>query len=187
MKPFMLNNDLQMFYKYLDKAKIYLEFGSGGSTYQASIRQNINTIYSIESDKEWHEKIKNTIPNNSNIIYLFRDINTIPNTWGNPGPDCKDEQKKAYSTFPHMKDKCDLILIDGRFRVACCLKSFERISYECLIVFDDFIKRNHYHIVLDYYDIIDKTSDNSMVILRKKRNIEKVPTHVIEQYELIKG
>ena len=26
-----------MFYKYLNRAKIYFEYGSGGSTYQASI------------------------------------------------------------------------------------------------------------------------------------------------------
>lgn len=32
-----------MFYKYLDN--IYFEYGSGGSTYQASIRKNIKTIY----------------------------------------------------------------------------------------------------------------------------------------------
>jgi len=41
-----------MFYKYLDKANIYFEFGSGGSTYQSAQRSNIKTIYSVESDLE---------------------------------------------------------------------------------------------------------------------------------------
>jgi hypothetical protein len=41
MEPLMLENDKQMFYKYLDKATHYFEFGCGGSTYQAVLRQNI--------------------------------------------------------------------------------------------------------------------------------------------------
>ncbi len=45
MNPYLSNNDIIMFYKYLDKAKIYFEYGSGGSTYQASIRDNIIKIY----------------------------------------------------------------------------------------------------------------------------------------------
>jgi hypothetical protein len=36
---------------------------------------------------------------------------------------------------------------------------------DCVIAFDDFLNRPYYHIVLDYYDIIEKTKDNSMVIL----------------------
>ena len=58
MQPHLANNDKIMFYKYLDKATIYFEFGSGVSTCQASIRNNILKVYSIESDKNWHEKLK---------------------------------------------------------------------------------------------------------------------------------
>ena len=78
---------------------------------------------------------------------------------------------------PNEIQKIDLILIDGRFRVACCLN--------CLIAFDDFLPREEYNIVLDYYDIIEKTEDNNMVILKKKTNITTVPNNIIEQYELI--
>ena len=45
MEPLLAKNDKQMFYKYLDNSKIYFEYGSGGSTYQASIRNNIINIY----------------------------------------------------------------------------------------------------------------------------------------------
>lgn len=50
MDPSFSKNDLNMFYKYLDKATNYFEYGSGGSTYQASIRVNIKYIVSVESD-----------------------------------------------------------------------------------------------------------------------------------------
>ena len=42
MEPcFAGENDKKMFYKYLDNTNVYFEYGSGGSTYQASIRKNI--------------------------------------------------------------------------------------------------------------------------------------------------
>ena len=77
----------------------------------------------------------------------------------------------------------DLILIDGRFRVACCLKCYDIINDSCFIAFDDFLNRSHYHIVLDYFDIVERTRDKRMVILKKKRNVI-VPKELIKKYEL---
>ena len=57
MEPHFLTNDKIMFYKYIDKSNVYFEYGSGGSTYQASIRSNISKIYSVESDKTWFNKV----------------------------------------------------------------------------------------------------------------------------------
>ena len=54
-------NDAKLLCKYLDNINVYFEYGSGGSTYQASIRKNIKTIYSVESDITWHEKLKEII------------------------------------------------------------------------------------------------------------------------------
>ena len=51
MIPELSENDMKMFYRYLDNSTIYFEYGSGGSTYQASLRQNIKKIYTVESDK----------------------------------------------------------------------------------------------------------------------------------------
>ena len=70
MEPCLKKNDKDMFYKYLNKSKIYFEYGSGGSTYQASIRNNITRIYSVESDKEWFNLLQNKIKSN-NITYFY--------------------------------------------------------------------------------------------------------------------
>ena len=72
-------NDINMFYKYLNNAKVYFEFGSGGSTYQASIRNNINKIYSVESDKEWFNNLKQNIKSN-NITFFYNEMDTQPKT-----------------------------------------------------------------------------------------------------------
>ena len=74
-----------MFYKYLNRAKIYFEYGSGGSTYQASIRDNIKKIYCVESDLNWLNKLKENIKKN--------EMDTRPNTWGRCGENATNEQK----------------------------------------------------------------------------------------------
>lgn len=191
MKPHLANNDIKMFYKYLNRTTNYFEYGSGGSTYQASIRVNIMKIYSVESDRDWHIKLRNILKNKNNIRFIYNEMDTKPNTWGNPGPKSNETQWINYSNYitlldEESKKEIDLVMIDGRFRVACCLKCFSEINNDCLVAFDDFLNRPKYHIVLHFYDIVEKTSDNRMVILKKKKDLESVPDELIKKYELLK-
>ena len=155
MEPHLAANDKGLFYKYLDKATTYFEFGSGGSTYQASIRNNIKNIYSVESDIQWYNKLTEILNDKTNITFIYNEMNTVPDTWGHPGKNSTKSQHINYSDHirkldDSAKKSLDLILIDGRFRVACCLKCFDVIDKNCFIVFDDFLDRPPYHIVLDY-------------------------------------
>jgi protein O-GlcNAc transferase len=189
MEPWLGHNDKQMFYKYLNKASIYFEFGSGGSTYQACLKQNIQKIYSVESDLRWNHKLRQILKNETKVQFIYNEMNARPNTWGYPGKNSIPSQRKKYSDQiliinENERKKIDLVLIDGRFRVACCLKCFGVVSDDCVIVFDDFLDRPNYHIVLNYYDIIEKTRDNRMVILKKKLDVDSIPKQIIDQYEL---
>ncbi len=187
MDPHLDINDVDMFNKLLDKTTVYFEYGSGGSTYQASIRSNIIKIYTVESDMVWVNKVKDLVKS-TNIIYLINEMDTESNNWGHPGKNATDIQKISYSNqiknlSNEDQNNIDLVFIDGRFRVACCLKCHNLINNECLIAFDDFLDRPHYHIVLDYFDIIEKTTSGRMVVLKKKLNV-CVPQTLIEKYEL---
>lgn len=182
MDPFFRMRDKEMFYRYLNHASVYFEFGSGGSTYQASIRSNIRKIYSVESDLEWYAKITRLVSNHPGFRPMYIEMNTKPRTFGHPGTTATLEQKKSYSDsiVKQCVDPIDLVLIDGRFRVACCLKALQITPPNCVILFDDFLNRPHYHIVLQYCEIVEKTSDNCMVVLRKTK---EVPSGMIAQYE----
>ena len=191
MEPWFYNNDKIMFYKYLNKSKIYFEYGSGGSTYQASLYNNIKRIYSVESDLSWHTKLKQLLTNQKRINLIYNDMCTIENNWGRPGKNSTPNQWKNYSNhfvfLPKSEQKkVDLILIDGRFRVACCLKLINLINDNCFIAFDDFLNRKQYHIVLNYFDIIEKTQDNRMVILKKKQFIKPINTNRNQKIKLMK-
>ena len=181
MEPHINPLDKLLFYKYLDRATEYMEFGSGGSTYQASVRPNIKSITVIESDISWINTLRSKISHPS-IKFNYIDIESMPNSWGNPGKDCSKEKMKKYSDIEI--PQVDMILIDGRFRVACCLKLFEKITSECFIAFDDFLNRNQYHVVLDFYTIVEQSDDKCMVILKKKDCI--CPSmELITKYETI--
>lgn len=189
MEPHLGVNDKEMFYRYLKNANIYFEYGSGGSTYQAYKQNNIKKIYSVESDIQWQNKLKTTITD-SKINYIFNEMGTLPNSWGNPGKNATNTQKRNYSDHirkltKEEQDSIDLVFIDGRFRVACCLKCYDTITENCLIAFDDFLDRKQYHVVLNYFDIVEKTKDNRMVILKKIKNLN-IPKELIEKYELTK-
>ena len=188
MEPHLAKNDKEMFYKYLDEANIYFEYGSGGSTYQASIKNNIKHIYTVESDIEWQNTLKKNITN-TNVTFIFNEMDTQPNNWGHPGKKSTNLQKIKYSNHilnleKEQQTAIDLIFIDGRFRVACCLKCHDIIKDTCLIAFDVFLNRPEYHRVLNYFDIIETTKDNRMVILKKRNNVV-VPNELITKYELI--
>ena len=92
MEPHLAKNDKEMFYKYLDEANIYFEYGSGGSTYQASIKNNIKHIYTVESDIEWQNTLKKNITN-TNVTFIFNEMDTQPNNWGHPGKKSTNLQK----------------------------------------------------------------------------------------------
>jgi hypothetical protein len=184
MEPHIAPNDLQMFYNYLDKATNYFEFGSGGSTYQASKRANLQHIICVESDLAWINKIKASIGFDDRLTYIHIDINAIGTQWGRPGPKSTLNDWKKYSEAicEYKGLNIDFVLIDGRFRVACCLKCFDTLDEHALIAFDDFLDRPSYHVVLNYFEVLEKTTDKRMVILKKRRTLSP-PIELIEKYE----
>jgi hypothetical protein len=191
MQPNFKQNDKKLFYKYLNKSQYYFEYGSGGTTFEASITPNIKKIISVESDYTTHTKIKNMITTNKDkIVFQYCDMKTLPNTWGNPGKNSTLNDWINYSgqilnLNKELSSKIDLIVIDGRFRVACCLKCHLVINDDCIIILNNFFNRSYYHIVLGFFNIIEKSEDNCMVILKKnKKNVPSLD--LIKKYEEIK-
>lgn len=189
MNPLFKKNDINLFKKYINQSKVYFEYGCGGSTYLASLCDNIQKIYTVESDIEWLNKVKFNINVKKDITYIYNDMLTTPNTYGIPGKNATDIQKIEYSNkfIRTLPNNVDTILIDGRFRVACTLKLYPYINENTIIIFDDFLDRSYYHtIILNYFNVIDYTSDKSMAVLQKKINLD-IPKSLIQKYELLKN
>ena len=84
--------------------------------------------------------------------YIYADIG-LTKAWGDPVVTRKSARRlakwKKYSDIPcRFADNClpDLILIDGRFRVACALKVTKYLSNkdDWLMLVDDYVSRDQY-------------------------------------------
>ncbi len=168
------NNDIKLFNKYINNSKYYLEFGSGSSTYHASLKPKLKKIIVIEDDINMFAKVNDFMKNNKKFVNLYIDINDKSN-W------------VSYSNIvkvlnQNLLKKVDLILINGKFRIASILKLYKFINNNCIILFNNFFDKDIYNVILDYYIIIDKSEDNSMVVLKKKIN-NSPDEYIIKNYE----
>ena len=158
----MSSSENKIFEKYLSKATNYLEYGSGGSTVFASKFKNIKKIKSIESDSKWASKIQKETKTEMNYIKLGKT--------GECGTPIDLSTKHLWPTYSqHYSPEFDIVLIDGRFRVACfldiCLKKGNPT-----ILFHDFLNRSEYHIILQFCQVIE--SVDTLVVLKINENLD---------------
>lgn len=151
MKILMPEKEKNKLIEEYKKSNCILEYGGGGSTFLASSMNK--KIFCVESDKKWSDLISKQ----TNAIVHYVDIGPTKK-YGHP----KDfSNKKNWTNYPNSIwdiknfEQPDLILIDGRFRVACFLISCLRTNKKIKILFDDF-DRKEYQIVKNNFKINEK-------------------------------
>jgi len=153
-QPHMEQEGIRLLDEHLRKARVFLEYGAGGSSVMAA-RSAVEKIYSVESDPAFlravQEKIAGIGIQPNRYVPLHVDIGPT-GAWGHPS------SKEFSHRWPHYpqapwdrlkqdQKKPDLILIDGRFRVATLLASLLHAPAGCTILFDDYADRAWYHAV----------------------------------------
>lgn len=164
--PFAMTKDEKgLLLENIKYANSYLEFGIGGSTLFALANSRAN-IYSVESDLQWIKTLKEyfVIRRNENKrLKIFHvDIGQIKE-WGYPIDKRKIELFPGYSSKVFSivdTDLLDVVLIDGRFRIACTLKTILECqgTKKLKILIHDFYDRENYHIVLKYLNELYKVN-----------------------------
>ena len=134
----------------LRTSSCYLEYGSGGSTVLAA-SLNVAPLIAVESDKEWQKLVRNRLGGDSDQRFLLHADIGPTKSLGYP---VSTEHWGKFHTYPMMPwDLCrarglapDLVLVDGRFRVACFLATILFARPGCVILFDDYAERPFYHL-----------------------------------------
>ncbi len=161
--PHMTPQGLALLELELERSRIYLEYGSGGSSILA-VRKGVRKIYSVDSDagflKAVHAKIKTMGARRGSYVPLFADIGPTK-AWGRPADESKATLWPQYISAPWdaMRKKGhqpDLVLIDGRFRVASFLMTAMLASPGCVILFDDYFDRPYYHVIERHFQPVEK-------------------------------
>lgn len=174
--PHMSSAERQLFKKELEKAQRYFEFGCGGSTVWA-VKEGL-TVNGVESDEVWVNALKEKLGNQCQVKVV--DIGPTKE-WGFPVSTKYVKKFSNYSKAIHdCHDEFDLILIDGRFRVACTMAviqySMKKIeSMKNIRIFiHDFWNRPHYHVVLQFLEALDKVDTAGVFTLKNDISLEEV-------------
>ena len=172
-KPLMTLKETKAFCYFMKPNNIYFEFGSGGSTNIASYYK-IKT-FSVESNVNWHKKLKKE---NINATYITIDLKVQKS--GYPGKGTTIEDWKNYIQAYKEEYNADVILIDGRFRVACGLDIFNKIRNDTIVLIHDYTSRKEYHILENYYLKLEVW--DSLVAFIKRSNISIIPPDIYNYY-----
>lgn len=188
--PFvMFEEEKALLKKELQKAEHYLEFGTGGSTLFSLINSSVK-IDSVDTNEPWISFIKKykIVHNNlgNRLKIHFVDIGPTK-YWGYPvNDDAKEKFPNFSSKIFEITDpsQYDLILVDGRFRVACALQSIINCyqNKNLRILIHDYSLRNEYTAVEKFLDVVESQKTLFVFKVKEGVNIDEVK----EEYEKYK-
>ncbi|MCA8411568.1 class I SAM-dependent methyltransferase [Burkholderia multivorans] len=149
--PLMDDEGLATFKMHLNGTRTYLEYGCGGSTVLAA-KAGVKHIFGVDTARDWIEAVReNTKGFDAQINLSHCDVGELKD-WGFPVDDSRVKDFHRYAVLPwEAAEKAgrvpDLVLIDGRFRVASFLYSLLSAPPGMTILFDDYTNRPQYHVV----------------------------------------
>lgn len=138
----------------LGRAKVFLEYGSGGSSVLAASHP-LDRIYSVDSDEAFlaavDAKVKASGAPAGRYHPVYANIGPT-GAWGHPVSSERAALWPRYvshvwQVMMQNHETPDLVLIDGRFRVASFLISAMMAPAGTVILFDDYFDRSAYHAV----------------------------------------
>jgi hypothetical protein len=171
------------FCNQLESARNYLEYGSGGSTILAN--KLVNTLVSVDSDASLLADVRRKLaeePGRKAMTKLIHVNIGLTHDWGMPvftKPTRRrvrrweDYPSAPWRYFRSIAQQPDLILVGGRFRVACVLESLLSLSplSNTQILLDDYAERPHYQVVERFADL---EMAGRMAVLRPRRLIDRI-------------
>lgn len=164
----------------LQTTKLFLEFGCGGSTLLAD-QMAVPTV-SVESDRFYASAVRGALlhPETTQIIAVDMGITR---EWGMPMFYSRKKGVRYTSApFERLGSRLpDLILVDGRYRVACALESAAhaaRAGSQSTMLIDDYAGRPAYHILENYLGSPDRIGRGAIFRLGS----HQIPHEAIAEY-----
>ncbi len=156
-----------LFMRRLDRANSYIEFGSGGSTLAAA-RRGVPLI-AVESDWRFLRSVRRKLVelecyDEAAQKLLYVNIG-LTEAWGAPAirrpVPARLSRWRAYPAAPWPESETmaapHLVLVDGRFRVACALQAARFLSArDGEVLIDDYVDRPHYHAVERHLILVER-------------------------------
>ena len=133
--------------------------------------------YAIEGCKQYYEYgIKNGLIKN----LIFKDLKPDVSFWSYPGRNSNLSDWKNYFQAYKKEYNADVILIDGRFKIATAMDIFNKIRNDTIILIHEYNLRPQYYILENYYKYIYHWG--SLFVFIKKNEIKEIPINIQKQY-----
>jgi hypothetical protein len=147
------SSERELFESLLPDARHYLEFGSGSSTLTA-LSAGVPRITSIDSDGALLTALSALAPRyrakEDNIFVPIPLTATYTGRWGYPKGKNSVNFVAQYRKTLRDAPFADLVLIDGRYRVAAFFEVLRNVTGPTTVLWDDYTHRQEYHIVEKY-------------------------------------
>ena len=171
-----------LLWRYLQQASLYVEYGAGGST-QLACLSKVKHYLTIEADAAF---LLQLIRNSDCLIdamlqarFFAEYINIGPvsafsvpidSTWNHAWINYPNAIINiANKTKLSVDSKPDLVLVDGRFRVASALTALTVMDDDGILLIHDFFNRPHYYIVLEFANVVDCVA--TLLVAKKKKDM----------------
>ena len=125
----------------LEHAETVVEYGAGGTTLLA-VKSSAKRIISIEADPKWLSRLRRNwriglaeIQGRLDLRYV--NIGPVAKQWSMPADESGRHLWPAYALAPwRPATSADLVLVDGRFRVACIAQTVLNSPSATIVVHD---------------------------------------------------
>lgn len=150
----LFRGDDGLFVEAISDCTVYAEYGCGASTIWCANNTAV-PIIAVDTSSEWIARVRQGSGRTDNLNMVHVDLGELGD-WGRPVEYSRRRAFADYIAAPWTFDaKPDLILVDGRFRVACFLQSLVNADEGATILFDDYTERRQYHVVEEFAERIE--------------------------------
>jgi len=132
-------------------------------------------ILAVDSSLAWIAKVREATADQAErrITIEAIDLGELGD-WGYPSTYHHRFRNYVHSPLQHSPVKPDLVLIDGRFRVACFLHSLLTAEAGTPILFDDYTNRPYYHLVEEFCPIEQTEGRQALFRLPEELDRERI-------------
>jgi hypothetical protein len=174
-KPHFKGIELPAFLSFLTKNTTYFETGSGCSSVMA--KYYTKKSYAVEGGRDFYnEGVKHGLKEN----LLFRNLKPDSKIWSYPGKKSNLNDWKKYFQAYDKSYNADVILLDGRFKIATAMDIFDKINYDTIVLIHEYNRRSVYFVLENYYQYVYHWGE--LMAFVKKRGIESIPLEVQKKY-----